>query len=119
MFIRIVAAIAAFVLLWYASLRAAGASNAVVNVAGRALFRSLTCLACIMTGFLLPMAPGLRTLIGAAFWVGLLASAGALAGMAVSDAILTRIEPQEACGPISTGPFAAGGKTRPHDRASA
>jgi hypothetical protein len=73
--IRIAAAIAAFALLWYASLRTAGASRGAVNVSAKALFLILTCLACIMIGFLLPMAPGLRAVIGAAFWAGLLASA--------------------------------------------
>ena len=113
MSIRIAAAIAAFVLLWYASLRTARASRGAVNVGAKALFLILTCLACIMIGFLLPMAPGLRAVIGAAFWAGLLASAGALAGMAVSDAILARIEQQEAAGPVSAGPSEAGEKTRP------
>ena len=113
MSIRIAAAIAAFALLWYASLRTAGASRGAVNVGAKALFLILTCLACIMIGFLLPMAPGLRAVIGAAFWAGLLATAGALAGMAVSDAILARIEQREAAGPVSTGPSEAGQKTRP------
>jgi hypothetical protein len=66
-----------------------------------------------MIGFLLPMAPGLKAVIGAAFWAGLLASAGALAGMAVSDAILARIEQRESDGPVSAGPSQAGEKTRP------
>ena len=100
-------------LLWYASLRTARASRGAVNVAAKALFLILTCLACIMIGFLLPMVPGLSAVIGSAFWAGLLASAGALAGMAVSDAILARIEQQEAAGPVSAGPSEAGEKTRP------
>jgi hypothetical protein len=96
-------------------LRTAGANRGAVNVGARALFLILTCLACIAIGFLLPMAPGLSAVIGSAFWAGLLASAGALAGMAASDAILARIEPQEADGPVSAGPSEAGEKTRPRD----
>ncbi len=115
MFIRIAAAIAAFALLWYASLRAAGANYGAINVAAKALFLILTCLACITIGFFLPMAPGLRALIGKAFWAGLLASAGALGGMAVSDAILARIEPRELGGPVSTGASGAAEKPRPRD----
>ena len=80
------------------------ASRGAVNVAAKALFLILTCLACIVIGFLLPMVPGVSAVIGGAFWAGLLASAGALAGMAVSDAILARIEQQEAAGPVSAGP---------------
>jgi hypothetical protein len=96
-------------------LRTAGANRGAVNVGARALFLILTCLACIVIGFLLPMAPGLSAVIGSAFWAGLLASAGALAGMAASDAILARIEPREADGPVSAGPSEAGEKTRPRD----
>jgi hypothetical protein len=62
---------------------------------------------------LLPMVPGASAVIGGAFWAGLLASGGALAGMAVSDAILARIEPRNAAGPASAGPLEAGEKTRP------
>jgi uncharacterized membrane protein YoaK (UPF0700 family) len=94
-------------------LRAAVASRGAVNVAAKAVFLILTCLACIAIGFLLPMVPGVSAVIGSAFWAGLLASAGALGGMAVSDAILARIEPGEAAGPVSAGPTEAGEKTRP------
>jgi hypothetical protein len=111
--IRIAASIAVFALLWYASLRTVAASRGAVNVAAKAVFLILTCLACIVTGFLLPMVPGASAVIGGAFWAGLLASGGALAGMAVSDAILARIEPRNAAGPASAGPLEAGEKTRP------
>jgi hypothetical protein len=89
------------------------ASRGAVNVAAKAVFLILTCLACVVTGFLLPMVPGASAVIGGAFWAGLLASGGALAGMAVSDAILARIEPRNAAGPASAGPLEAGEKTRP------
>jgi hypothetical protein len=79
-------------------LRTVAASRGAVNVAAKAVFLILTCLACIVTGFLLPMVPGASAVIGGAFWAGLLASGGALAGMAVSDAILARIEPRNAAG---------------------
>jgi hypothetical protein len=41
------------------------------------------------------MVPIISALIGSAFWAGLLATAGALAGMALSDALLTRLETGE------------------------
>jgi len=104
---------AAFALLWYASLRTARASRGAVNVGAKALFLILTCLACIVIGFLVPMVPGVSAIIGSAFWAGLLASGGALAGMAVSDAILVRIEPNEAGASASPKPTEAGEKTRP------
>jgi hypothetical protein len=93
-FILIAATIVAFSLLWYASLRTVAANRGAVNVA-RAAFLILTCLACIAIGFFLPMAPVISALIGAAFWAGLLATAGALAGMGLSDALLNRVETRE------------------------
>ena len=93
--IRIAAAIVAFALLWYGSLRAAQISRGVVNIAAKAVLLILTCLACIAIGFFLPMAPVLRNFIGSAVYAGSLASAGAIAGMYVADAILARIEPPE------------------------
>jgi uncharacterized membrane protein YoaK (UPF0700 family) len=89
-FILIVAIIFAFALLWYASLRIAAISHGGVDVVAKAVFLILTCLACIAIGFVLPMAPVINALIGSAFWAGLLATAGALAGMSLSDALLTR-----------------------------
>ena len=82
----------AFALLWYASLRAAAVSRGGVNVVAKAAFLILTCLGCIAIGFFLPMAPVINAVIGSAFWAGLLATAGALAGMGLSDAILARLE---------------------------
>ena len=66
-----------------------------VNVVARASFLILTCVACIAVGFFLPMAPVISALIGNAFWAGLLATGGALAGMGLSDALLTRLETGE------------------------
>jgi uncharacterized membrane protein YoaK (UPF0700 family) len=66
-----------------------------VNVVARAVFLILTCVACIAIGFFLPMVPVISALIGNAFWAGLLATAGALAGMGLSDAMLTRLETRE------------------------
>ena len=63
-----------------------------INVVAKAVFLILTCLACIAIGFFLPMAPVINAVIGSAFWVGLLATAGALAGMGLSDAMLARLE---------------------------
>jgi hypothetical protein len=110
---RIAASVAVFALVWYASLRTVAASRGAVNVAAKAVFLTLTCLACIVTGFLLPMVPGASAVVGGAFWAGLLASGGALAGMAVSDAILVRIEQHEAGASASPGRTEAGEKTRP------
>jgi len=79
----------------------------VVNIIARAVFLILTCLACIAIGFFLPMAPGLRSLIGGAFWAGLLATAGSLVGMGLSDAILARLEARrsdEAAGALAGRP---------------
>jgi hypothetical protein len=108
-FILIVATIVAFALLWYASLRAAAVTHGGVNVVARAAFLILTCVGCIATGFFLPMAPVISALIGSAFWAGLLATAGALAGMGLSDALLTRLETRESGG----APTAAHEKKRP------
>jgi uncharacterized membrane protein YoaK (UPF0700 family) len=108
-FIPIVATIVAFALLWYASLRAAAVTRGGVNVVARAAFLILTCVACIAIGFFLPMVPVISALIGNAFWAGLLATAGALAGMGLSDALLTRLETRESGG----APTAAHEKTRP------
>ena len=80
-----------------------------VNVVARAAFLILTCVACIAIGFFLPMAPVISALIGSAFWAGLLATAGALAGMGLSDALLTRLETRES----GVAPTAAHEKTRP------
>jgi hypothetical protein len=56
------------------------------------VFLTLTSVASAAIGFFLPMAPVLNTLIGSAFFAGVLATAGALAGMGVSDAVLARID---------------------------
>jgi hypothetical protein len=69
----------------------------------------LTCLACIAIGFFLPMAPVINALIGSAFWAGLLATAGSLAGMGLSDAILARLEARES----GVAPTATQQKMRP------
>jgi hypothetical protein len=111
--IRVAASVAAFAILWYASLRVAGRTGGAVNVVAKAFFLILTCFACIVIGFLIPMIPGVSAVIGSAFWAGLLASGGALAGMAISDALLARIEPQEFGEPASPKPTEAGEKTRP------
>ena len=55
------------------------------------------------------MAPGLSSLIGGAFWAGLLATAGSLVGMGLSDAILAQLEARES----SASPTAVDKKTRP------
>ena len=80
-----------------------------VNIIARAIFLILTCLACIAIGFFLPLAPGLSSLIGEAFWAGLLATAGSLVGMGLSDAILARLEARES----GAAPTAAQKKTHP------
>ena len=108
-FILIAATIVAFALLWYASLRTAAATRGAVNVVARAAFLILTCVACIAIGLLLPMAPAISALIGSAFWAGLLATAGALAGMGLSDELLTRLETRES----GVAPTAAYEKTWP------
>jgi hypothetical protein len=61
-------------------------------VVAKAAFLLLTSLACIAIGFFLPALPVVSAVIGGAFWAGLLATAGALAGMGLSDAILARLE---------------------------
>jgi hypothetical protein len=75
-------------------LRAAEVSG-VLGVPGKALFLLLTCLGAILIGFFLPMAPILRDFIGSAIFAGSLASAGAILGMYVADAILARLEARE------------------------
>lgn len=112
-FIRIAATVVAFALLWYASLRAAGATRGAANVVAKAALLILTCLACIAIGFFLPMAPVVSALIGSAFWAGLLATGGALVGMGLSDAILTRLETRQSVMPAGAAPTAAHEKTRP------
>ena len=108
-FILIAATIVAFALLWYASLRTAAVTRGGVDVVARAAFLILTCVACIAIGFCLPMVPVISALIGSAFWAGLLATAGALAGMGLSDALLARLETRES----GAAPTAAHEKTRP------
>jgi hypothetical protein len=109
LFILIAATIVAFALLWYASLRTAAVTRGGVNVVARAAFLILTCVACIAIGFFLPMVPVISALIGTAFWAGLLATAGALAGMGLSDALLARLKTHES----GVAPTAAHEKTRP------
>jgi uncharacterized membrane protein YoaK (UPF0700 family) len=108
-FILIAATIVAFALLWYASLRTVAVTRGGVNVVARAAFLILTCVASIAIGFFLPMVPVISALIGAAFWAGLLATAGALAGMGLSDALLARLETRESEGATT----AAREETRP------
>ena len=55
------------------------------------------------------MAPVISAVIGSAFWAGLLATAGALVGMSLSDALLTRFETGES----TIASIAAPEKTRP------
>jgi hypothetical protein len=93
--IPIAAAIAAFAVFWYGSLRASKRSRGVAGVAAKAVFLLLTCLGSILIGFFLPLAPGLRDFIGSAVFAGSLASAGAIIGMYVADAILARLEAPE------------------------
>jgi type VI protein secretion system component VasK len=94
-FIRIAATIAAFAVLWYASFRTVASSRGAANVIAKAVFLILTCLACIAIGFFLPIVPVISAILGSALWAGLLATAGALAGMALSDAILARLETRQ------------------------
>lgn len=113
--IRIAAAIVAFALFWYGSLRAAQISGVVVvNIAAKAVLLILTCLACIAIGFFLPMAPVLRNFIGSAVYAGSLATAGAIAGMYVADAILARLEPREPGTRASAAPSQSSEETRRH-----
>jgi hypothetical protein len=74
-------------------------SRGVVNLLAKAILLLTTTLACTLIGFLLPMTPVVRTFIGSAFWAGLLATAGAIAGMYFSDIILTRLERRESGAP--------------------
>ena len=99
-------------MLWYASFRTVAASRGAVNVIAKAVFLILTCLACVAIGFFLPMVPVIRSLIGGAFWAGLLATAGSLVGMGLSDAILARLEARESA-PTGPARTAAQQKTRP------
>jgi uncharacterized membrane protein YoaK (UPF0700 family) len=108
-FILIAATIVVFALLGYASLRTAAVTRGAVNVVARAAFLILTCLACIAIGFFLPMVPVVSALIGSAFWAGLLATLGALAGMGLSEELLSRIEARES----SVVPTATHEKMRP------
>jgi hypothetical protein len=80
-----------------------------VDVVAKAAFLILTCLACIAIGFFLPMVPVISVLIGSAFWAGLFATVGALAGMGLSDALLARFE----AGPSAIVSVGAPEKTRP------
>jgi hypothetical protein len=80
-----------------------------VDVVAKAAFLILTCLACIAIGFFLPMAPVISAIIGSAFWAGLLATGGALAGMGLSDALLARLETHGFGGASTAAPE----KTRP------
>jgi hypothetical protein len=101
------------VVLWYASFRTVvAASRGAVNVIAKAVFLILTCLACVAIGFFLPMVPVIRSLIGGAFWAGLLATAGSLVGMGLSDAILARLGARESA-PTGPAPTAAQQNTRP------
>ena len=100
-------------ILWYASFRAAAASRGAANVIAKAVFLILTCLGCIAIGFFLPMAPGLSALIGGAFAAGLLATAGSLVGMGLSDAILARLEARKSGAPASAAETGEHERTRP------
>jgi hypothetical protein len=82
-------------------------SRGVGAVIAKAAFLIMTSLACIAIGFFLPMAPVVSALIGSAFWAGLLATVGSLAGMSISDALLARFETRE------TGFAATAQETRP------
>jgi hypothetical protein len=84
-------------------LRATAATRGGANIFAKAALLILTGLACIAIGFMAPMIPVFSTFIGSAFWAGLLATAGALAGMGLSDAILTRLETREPGG-VPTAP---------------
>ena len=94
-FIRIAATIAAFAALWFVSFRTIVVSRGAANVIAKAIFLILTCLACITIGFFLPIVPVISAILGSALWAGLLATAGALVGMALSDAVLARLETRQ------------------------
>jgi hypothetical protein len=81
-------------------------------VVAKAVFLILTSLACVAIGFFLPMAPIISSVIGGAFWAGLLATAGALVGMGLSDAILERLEARKSVAPTGAAPTVHE-KTRP------
>ena len=95
-------------------MRAAQISRGVANIAAKAVLLILTCLACIAIGFFLPMAPIVRNFIGSAVYAGSLASAGAIAGMYVADALLARLEPREPNPRASPEPNESSEKTRGH-----
>ena len=87
-------------------------SRGAANIIAKAVFLILTCLACVAIGFFLPMAPVISAVIGSAVWAGLLATAGSLVGMGLSDAILTRLEAR-ATGSPAGAPTAAHEETTP------
>jgi hypothetical protein len=88
-------------------------SHGAINVFAKAVFLILTCLACIAIGFFLPMVPVISAVIGSAFWAGVLATAGALVGMGLTDAILLRLEARQSVAAAGVPPTAAHEKTRP------
>jgi hypothetical protein len=108
--IPVAAIIIAFALLWAISLRVAASSGGAVNVVAKALFLILTSLGSAAVGFFLPMAPVLSAVIGSAFFAGALATAGALVGMGLSDAILTRLETRASGAKAGAAPAADGRK---------
>ena len=55
------------------------------------------------------MVPAIGAVIGSAFWAGLLATGGALAGMGLSDALLAHLETRES----GVAPMTTPEKTRP------
>jgi hypothetical protein len=81
--------------LWYAGFRTVAVSRGAANLIAKAAFLILTCLACIAIGFFLPIVPVINAILGSAIWAGLLATAGALVGMALSDAVLARLEARQ------------------------
>jgi hypothetical protein len=93
-------------------LRAVRVARGVAGVAAKALFLLLTCFGSILIGFFLPLMPGLRDFIGSAVFAGSLASAGAIIGMYVADAILARLEARESGEPRPAAPRQADEKTR-------
>ncbi|HEY1781291.1 MAG TPA: hypothetical protein VGG79_12840 [Roseiarcus sp.] len=99
-------------MLWYASFRTVAASSGAINVIAKAVFLILTCLACVAIGFFLPKVPVISSVIGGAFWAGLLATGGSLVGMGLSDAILARLEAREFA-PPGPAPTGVREKTRP------
>ena len=89
-------------------------TRGVANIAAKAVLLILTCLACIAIGFFLPLAPIVRDFIGGAVYAGSLATAGAIAGMYVADAILARLEPREPNPRASAAPSKSSEKARRH-----